>query len=76
MSNEQNKDSLLVDQKDALSFYFDALLLPDENELSENFAVKEQVPDEVLLPSDDNLIQAEPQEIIVLMWLYLTGHTT
>ncbi len=30
MSNEQNKDSLLVDQKDALGFYFDALLLPEE----------------------------------------------
>lgn len=31
MSDEQDKDSLLVDQKDALGCYFDALLLPDEN---------------------------------------------
>ena len=45
MSDEQNKESLLVDQKDALGFYFDSLLMPDENDLadksvSENTALK------------------------------------
>ena len=35
MSDEQNKDSLLVDQKDALGFYFDSLLMPDENDLAD-----------------------------------------
>ena len=42
MSNEQNKDALLVDQKDALSFYFDSLLLPDENDLLMNDGALEE----------------------------------
>ncbi|MCW8930673.1 MAG: chemotaxis protein CheW [Gammaproteobacteria bacterium] len=45
MSDEQNKDSLLVEQEDALGFYFDSLLLPDENGLIDN--------DEILDESDD-----------------------
>ena len=40
MSDEQNKDSLLVDQEDALGFYFDSLLLPDDNDLVENGSLK------------------------------------
>ena len=34
MSNEPPTDKLLVDQNEALDFYFDALLLPPENEQS------------------------------------------
>ena len=34
MSDEKHNDNLLVDQNDALDFYFDSMLLPDENDLS------------------------------------------
>ncbi len=51
MSDEQNKDSLLVDQKDALGFYFDALLLPDENDFFDKDAVLEESKDSGALPA-------------------------
>lgn len=34
MSDEKHNDNLLVDQNDALDFYFDSMLLPDENDFS------------------------------------------
>lgn len=52
MSDEQDKDALLVDQKDALDFYFDALLLPDENEPSNDFECLDQPEDKASPPAD------------------------
>ncbi len=44
MSDEQPVDNLLVDQEDALGFYFDSLLSPEENEL-EVESITQAVPE-------------------------------
>lgn len=45
MSDKQDKDALLVDQKDALGFYFDSLLLPDDKEPLQNKSDLQQQSD-------------------------------
>lgn len=58
MSDKQKKQTLLVDQDEALGFYFDALLSPDDNEdLSEESSEENEYQEEVNSESLDQVQQ-------------------
>ncbi len=63
MSDEYSVDNLLVDQKDALGFYFDSLLSPEENELeAEN--ITQTVPEQLAKDTPQVNVKEYEQRIV------------